>query len=103
MAINCMNTASYGLELFFALSIWREAHTKGIDTRLECHDSGASPGFGRGSQEFFFRFGNLHVAERHATYGKAMRFARGVRGHAPPPIIFLKWCVLVYILISFYH
>ena len=49
-----MNTASYGLELFFALSIWGEVHTEGIDTRLECHDSGASPGFGRGSQEFFF-------------------------------------------------
>ena len=70
-----MNTASYGLELFFALSIWGEAHTKGIDTRLECHDSGASPGFGRGSQGFFFRFGK--------RFGKAMRFARGVRGHAP--------------------
>ena len=47
---------------------------------------GASPGFGRGGQEFFFfRFGNLHVAKRHAAHGKAMRFARGVRGHAPPP------------------
>ena len=49
-----MNTASYGLELFFALSIWGEAHTKGIDTRLECHDSGASPGFGRGGAKNFF-------------------------------------------------
>ena len=37
-----------------------------------------------GEQEFFFRFGNLHVAKRHAAHGKAMRFARGVRGHAPP-------------------
>ena len=70
-----MNTASYGLELFFALSIWGEAHTKGIDTRLECHDSGASPGFGRGSQEFFFRFGK--------RFGKAMRFARGFGGMPP--------------------
>ena len=33
---------------------------------------------------FFFRFGNLHVAKRHAAHGEAMRFARGVRGHAPP-------------------
>ena len=48
--------------------------------------SGASPGFGRGGgQEFFFsRFGNLHVAKRHAAHGEAMCFARGVRGHAPP-------------------
>ena len=45
----------------------------------------ASPGFGRGGQEFFFfRFGNLHVAKRHAAHGEAMRFARGVWGHAPP-------------------
>ena len=33
---------------------------------------------------FFFRFGNLHVAKRHAAHGEAMRFAREVRGHAPP-------------------
>ena len=41
--------------------------------------SGASPGFGRGggAKNFFFRFGNLHVA-RHAP-----------REH------FLKWCNLV--------
>ena len=45
--------------------------------------SGASPGFGRGGPRiFFFRFGNLHVANRHAAHGEAMRFARGVRG--PP-------------------
>ena len=47
--------------------------------------AGASPGFGRGGgQEFFSRFGNLHVAKRHAAHGEAMRIARGVRGHAPP-------------------
>ena len=48
--------------------------------------SGASPVFGRGrGQEiYFFRFGNLHVAKRHAAHGEAMRIARGVRGHAPP-------------------
>ena len=47
---------------------------------------GASPGFGRGGgpRIFFFRFGNLHVAKRHAAHGEAMRIARGVRGHAPP-------------------
>ena len=37
-----------------------------------------------GAKNFFFRFGNLHVAKRHAAHGKAMRIARGVRGHAPP-------------------
>ena len=51
-----------------------------------CVVSGASPGFGRGggAKIFFFRFGNLHVAKRHAAHGEAMRIARGVRGHAPP-------------------
>ena len=66
--------------------------------------TGASPGFGRGgSRKYFFRFGNLHVAKRHAAHGEAMRFARGVRGHAPREN-FLNgaiWCVLVYILITF--
>ena len=47
--------------------------------------SGASPAFGRGgAKNFFFRFGNLHVAKRHAAHGEAMRIARVVRGHAPP-------------------
>ena len=57
--------------------------------------AGASPGFGRGGgQEIFFRFGNLHVAKRHAAHGEAMRIARGVRGHAPREN-FLKRCNLV--------
>ena len=57
---------------------------------------GASPGFGRGGPRiFFFRFANLHVAKGNAAHGEAMRFARGVRGHAPPRGIFLKWCNLV--------
>ena len=49
-----------------------------------------------GPRIFFFRFGNLHVAKRHrpTAHGEAMRFARGVRGHAPQEI-FLKWCNLV--------
>ena len=46
--------------------------------------AGAFPGFGRGGQDFFFRFGKLHVAQRHAAHGEAIRFARGVWGHAPP-------------------
>ena len=37
-----------------------------------------------GGQNFFFRFGNLHVAKRHAAHGEAIRIARGVWGHAPP-------------------
>ena len=54
---------------------------------------------GGGAKNFFLRFGNLHVAKRHAAHGEAMRFARGVRGHAPPRK-FLKmvqfgafWCI----------
>ena len=39
-----------------------------------------------GGKNFFPRFVNLH--------GEAMRFARGVRGHAPREN-FLKWCNLV--------
>ena len=39
---------------------------------------------GGGAKNFFFRFGNLHVAKRHAAHGEAMRIARGVRGHTPP-------------------
>ena len=39
---------------------------------------------GGGPRIFFFRFGNFHVAKRHAAHGEAMRIARGVRGHAPP-------------------
>ena len=49
---------------------------------------------GGGKNFFFFRFGNLHVANRHAAHGEAMRFARGVRGHILREI-FLKRCNLV--------
>ena len=56
---------------------------------------GASPGFERrGPRIIFFRFGNLHVAKRHAAHSEAMRIARGVRGYAPREI-FLKQCNLV--------
>ena len=37
---------------------------------------------GERAKNFFFRFGNLHVAKRHAAHGEAMRFARGVSGVA---------------------
>ena len=64
----------------------------------ECVSTGASPGFSRGGgQEFFFQIWEFACRE-------AMRFARGVRGHAPPEKFFLNgaiWCVLVYILIRF--
>ena len=49
---------------------------------------------GGGAKNFFFRFGNLHVAKRHAAHGEAMRIAKGVRGHAPPRKFF-KRCNLV--------
>ena len=55
---------------------------------------------GGGPRNFFSRFGNLHVMKRHAAHDEAMRFGRGVRGHAPPRNFF-EWCVLVYILIKF--
>ena len=35
------------------------------------------------AKNFFFRFGNLHVAKRHAAHGEAMRIVGGVWGHAP--------------------
>ena len=48
-------------------------------------DQGRSQDLGGGGPRiFFFRFGNLHVAKRHAAHGEAMRIARGVRGHASP-------------------
>ena len=56
-------------------------------------------GGGGGQELFFSRFGNLHVAKRHAAHGEAMRFARGVRGHAPPRKFFKMvqfgafWCI----------
>ena len=38
---------------------------------------------GGGAKNFFFRFGNLHVAKRHAAHGEAMRIARGFGGMLP--------------------
>ena len=47
-----------------------------------------------GAKNFFFRFGNLHVAKRHAAHGEAMRIARGFGG-MPPRENYLKRCNLV--------
>ena len=38
---------------------------------------------GGGQELFFFRFGNLHVAKRHAAHSQAMRIARGFGGMLP--------------------
>ena len=52
-----------------------------------------------GGPRIFFRFGNLHVAKRHAAHGFAIRLARGVRGHVPPRKFFKMvqfgafWCI----------
>ena len=43
---------------------------------------------GGGPRIFFFRFGNLHVAKRHAAHGEAMRIARGGSGACSPEKIF---------------
>ena len=53
-------------------------------------------------QEFFFRFVNLHVANRQAAHGEAMRIARGVRGYALLKF-FLKRCNLVRFRVYFDH
>ena len=47
-----------------------------------------------GAKKFFFRFGNLHVAKRHAAHGEAMRIARGFGGVLPRENC-LKRCNLV--------
>ena len=71
-----------------------------LNTNKLTINPGASPGFGMGGPRIlFFRFGNLHVAKRHAAHGEAMRFARGVRGNAPPRNFFkivqfgAFWCI----------
>ena len=52
-----------------------------------------------GARNIVFRFGNLHVAKQHAAHSEAMRFARGIRGHAPPRNFFKMvqfgafWCI----------
>ena len=49
---------------------------------------------GGGGKKYFFRIGTLHVAQRHAAHGEAMRFGRGIRGYALRENFF-KWCNLV--------
>ena len=57
-----------------------------------CGTPGASPGFGRGGpRNYFFRFGNLHVAKL------------GGFGGMPPRKNFLKWCNLVRFGVYFDH
>ena len=74
------------MQLYIVVHVHTHTHIFNMDCINICLIiSGASPGFGwGGGQDFFFRFGNLHVAKRHAAHGEAMRIARGVRGHAPP-------------------
>ena len=53
-----------------------------------------------GAKNFFLRFWNLHGAQRHAAHGEAMRFARGIQGHAPPKNFF-KMVWLKFYLVRF--
>ena len=55
---------------------------------------GHSQNLAGGSKNYFFRFGNIHAAKRHAAHIEFKRFAKGVWGHAPRKKIF-KWCNLV--------
>ena len=55
---------------------------------------------GGGNGFFFFRFGNLHVAKRHAAHGEAMRIAREFGGMLPREN-FLKRCNLVHFRVYF--
>ena len=61
---------------------------------IGCRSRGVPRIWQGGPRIFFFGFGNLHVAKRHVAHGEAIRFARWVRGHAPPRNYF-KWCNLV--------
>ena len=47
-------------------------------------NTGASPGFGRGGQEFFFLDLGICMSRSDMLRMEAMRIDRGVRGHAPP-------------------
>ena len=53
-----------------------------------CHVTGASQGFGRGDQEYFFSDLGICMltAKRHAAHGEAMRIARGFGGMLPREI-----------------
>ena len=52
------------------------------------------PRIWEGGQEFFFRFGNLHVAKQHAGMAKPCSLLGGLGGMLPREI-FLKRCNLV--------
>ena len=69
---------------------------------LYYNNQGRPQDLGGEGQELFF--GALEFACCFAAHGFVMRFASGVRGHAPPRNFFLNgaiWCVLVYIWIKF--
>ena len=59
------------------------------DEDVTCRDKTRHRGVARiweaggGCKKYFFIFAKLHVAKRLVAHGKAIRFARGVRGHAP--------------------
>ena len=50
---------------------------------------------GGGGKKFFIRFGNLHVAKRHAAHGAKPCALLGGFGGMPPEKFFLKWSNLV--------
>ena len=59
---------------------------------------GRSQDLAGGGQELFFSDFGICMSRRDMlrAHGGAMRLARGVRGHTPPPEnFFLKWCNLV--------
>ena len=64
-------------------------YVRGIVTvTVVCYCRGVPRIWQGGLRIFLFKFGNLHVAKRHAAHGKAMHFVRGVRGYAPSRIFF---------------
>ena len=71
--------------------------TKNIRSNIMCR--GVPRIWEGGAKKYFFQIWNLHVTKRHAAHGEAMRFARGVRGHAPLRIFFKIvqfgpfWCI----------
>ena len=55
-----------------------------------------------GGKNFFSRFGNLHVAKRHAAHGEALLGGFGGMPPPPPPRNFFKmvqfgafWCIFL--------
>ena len=60
------------------------------------YDQGRPQDLGGGAKNFFFRFGNVHVAKQHAAHGEAAACALlGGFGGMLPRENFLKRCNLV--------